>query len=370
MKTSFISGILVLFMLGVMPSVVFTQKPKAGNSSSTKKPDPFFTFSEGSVSEAKKLINKGFDVNKRDRENSGWTPIFYAVAGGNEEMVSLLIERGANVNGIDADRFSPLYYALVAKKLKIAKKLIGGGGDVNFRYTSNANLLTIAIANGSQEMMDVLIAAGATLEPLPQEKTLLHFAAQLGNIEIAKKLIEKGLNVNDQENRTQQTPLLCATNFNKIEMIKFLISKGANPNIGDNSNRTPLILASMKNYCELLEVLVSYKANVNAKTTSGQTALLFAKQSCAIEILVKSGAKVNVQNEYGDTPLISAVISAVRRQSVDSINSVEILLKAGADVTIKNFDGKDALFYAKKSKNKQIIALLENAIKARQKQSK
>ena len=67
------------------------------------------------------------------------------------------------------------------------------------------------------------------LEELDLGKTLLHCAAQNGNIELAKKIIANGISV-DTMTEKGNTPLFYAVKNNKHEMASFLINQGAKTN--------------------------------------------------------------------------------------------------------------------------------------------
>ena len=58
-------------------------------------------------------------------------------------------------------------------------------------------------------------------------KTLLHSAAQNGNISLAKKVLEAGVNIDSPTFRFKKTPLYFAVANNKYEMVKFLVENGA-----------------------------------------------------------------------------------------------------------------------------------------------
>lgn len=55
------------------------------------------------------LIRHGADVNLVNREN-GNTPLHYAAASGNPDLVRLLLEHGAEVNAVNRGGYTPLYY--------------------------------------------------------------------------------------------------------------------------------------------------------------------------------------------------------------------------------------------------------------------
>ena len=68
--------------------------------------------------------------------------------------------------------------------------------------------------------------------------TLLHGAAQQGNLAIAKILVSKGANVNARDDKGD-TPLYCAALGSNVEVYNFLVSKGANVHAVGRSGDTP-----------------------------------------------------------------------------------------------------------------------------------
>ncbi len=72
-----------------------------------------------------------------------------------------------------------------------------------------------------------------------------------------------------------------------------------------------------------------------------------------IQELIDQGADLNMQDEYGYTPLIWAV-------SYSKYDIVKLLLDAGADKDITDTWKNNALYWANYYKNEEIISLLDN----------
>lgn len=118
-------------------------------------------------------------------------------------------------------------------------------------------LLFSAVKSGDVEDFRRLLAAYGSAECVealdPTGGTLLHSAAQHGNLEIAKILIEElNFPVDRQECLGQYSALHWAVSRNKIEIVRFLLAKGADP--------------------------------VNLKTSYGESALDIAKRMKKIQI--------------------------------------------------------------------------------------
>jgi ankyrin repeat protein len=77
----------------------------------------------------------------------------------------------------------------------------------------------------------------------------------------------------------------------------------------------------------MIELLIRYGANIDIQDIWGNTPLLYAvdkEKIEAVETLLKHGAKVNLPDYRGNTPLHSAC-------RLGNLNIVNLLLKNGAD---------------------------------------
>ncbi len=99
----------------------------------------------------------------------------------------------------------------------------------------------------------------------------------------------------------ERTALIHACIFNRLELAKKLVELGSDINIKDYSQKTALHCATVVGNSELVALLLSHHANVNAQDKRGFTALDFAKANTPnlpqneidkmIELLISHGAK-------------------------------------------------------------------------------
>jgi len=172
--------------------------------------------------------------------------------------------------------------------------------------------LLTAVEKGEVEIVKKLVYQGADVNAKGScNRTPLQWAAYKGNKEITEILISKGAEINTKDS-CDRTPLHSAVEGGNKEIAEILISKGADINAKDNFiGNTPLHFASECGHKELVELLISKGANVNAKDKNGPTPLLLAIDNSGregynkeiIKILISNGANVNTEDHRGETPL-------------------------------------------------------------------
>ncbi|SVE01222.1 uncharacterized protein METZ01_LOCUS454076, partial [marine metagenome] len=95
----------------------------------------------------------------------------------------------------------------------------------------------------------------------------IHKAARVGHIEVVKKHLAAGVDVNAKD-EGGVTPLLVAAAGGHMEIVELLITKGADVNAKAYGG-TPLHLAAIRGHKEVAELLIAKGADVNAKVASG-----------------------------------------------------------------------------------------------------
>jgi cytohesin len=113
--------------------------------------------------------------------------------------------------------------------------------------------------------------------------TSLHWAAMVGNKDMAILLLGNGADVNNRTNDSQ-TPLHLAAFVGHKDMVELLLTYKADVNAKQNDGNTPLHNAAMEGNKEVVEILLAYKSDVNAKSKSGLTPLHWAAEQGHNEI--------------------------------------------------------------------------------------
>jgi len=161
-----------------------------------------------------------------------------------------------------------------------------------------------------------------------------------GDVDRVKQLIRVDPNlVNATYGQYNWTPLHKAAKKGHLAVVKFLIEKGAKLEVRDTYGRTPLLLASK---IDTAKLLVGSGADFKAISNSGFSVLHEAAYKGNIELAklwIKKGVDIEQQYKNGGTALLCAA-RRVKKQMV------ELLLKEGASINSRDSNGETALHKA------------------------
>lgn len=197
------------------------------------------------------------------------TPLVKACWRRNMEIVQLLVEAGADVNGLEKSRMvnhrgdvhwfikSPLEEA-VYKDLEIVRYLISKGAKVNERLTNGVTVLNFPAYKGDLETLEVLIAAGGDVNAVDEiGYTPLKHAVMGRKPESIRVLVAKGAMVNQAPTKVNagETALHIAIGRGFPDIVKLLLELNANPNAKSEYEGTPLELAQKGDQEEIVVIL-------------------------------------------------------------------------------------------------------------------
>ncbi len=154
-------------------------------------------------------------------------------------------------------------------------------------------------------------------------------------------------------------PLECS------KLIEALLDKGANVNaatmVGVDSlgmAADSLGMAAAWNYTDSVKILLAHRANPNTTDVDGCTPLMSAAthgNAEMEEVLLQTGASIDVQDKDGNTALMNAVKCTYGEKHV------QVLIHYGAKVNLKNNDGETALRQVRGWVLPKIVHLLKQA---------
>lgn len=128
----------------------------------------------------------------------------------------------------------------------------------------------------------------------------IHTAAENGNLNRIRTLLNQGVNVNLRNNENM-TPLMYAASGGHANVIRFLLSKGANAKARTNWNRNALIFAAEKGNANAVRALLRH-SNLSVQNENGRSALTTAanrRHPEIVRMLVRAGARPNtLTHEY------------------------------------------------------------------------
>ncbi|KAF3701225.1 Ankyrin repeat and SOCS box protein 2 [Channa argus] len=228
-------------------------------------------------------------------------------------------------------------------------------GDVTLEPDA-VNSAMLAIRRGDVDAINDLATSAPQCLLLgnQNEYTPLHEAAFRGQKECLKALLRVHPGSVDKRTLEEDTALLIAVCLEHLSCAQCLLEAGADPDISNKSKETPLYKACEFENVDMVRLILSYGATVNQRCGQGWTALHQAVSWGNIEIceiLIRAGAVINPSNTYSLTPLM---VAAQRGQ----MEAVRYLVKKGADVNIPTCEGVTVLHEASKHGHRETVALL------------
>lgn len=259
------------------------------------------------------LITKGADVNHVD--NNGNTPLSLAINQGKTELVALLVEKGANVHYADNQGKTPLQLAIernMQASIAILKKQ---GAKIN--YTSSS--------------------PGREVHSRPTTDTSLLAAIEAASLETVENFLKEGVRLNVME-VIPNIDRLCKKSRNRFianapryakDFLTCLLRALENAEgweVKDRQGRSVLHLLAekyqYKSFLQLFSKAVS-QIDVNCQDSKGQTPLHLCvihydesnrgggikmyddseETTEMLPLLLKHGANPNIQDNEGQTPL-------------------------------------------------------------------
>ena len=262
----------------------------------TRPNQSLITAAEECISKACEILNDRRKVLWLGKESSCMA-IIWAASRGDEQVVRLLIEKGADVNACDADGNYALHHALENGHEQVARLLIEKGADVTACDANGNPALHYASNNGDEQVVRLLIEKEADVNACDAytERSALHFASRNGHKQVVRLLVEQGANVNIRDATYKNPALHYASNNGHEQVVRLLIEKGADVNACDADGNYALHYASKNGHTHVVRLLIEKGADIDAyrKRSALQYALENGHEQ-VVRLLIEKGASVEL----------------------------------------------------------------------------
>jgi hypothetical protein len=244
--------------------------------------------------------------------------VLFAIQMGHLDVVRRLVEYGADVNDTAPDGTSALVMAIANGHYEVASYLLDHAADPNAAGQGwNALVQVVRTRNPSVGQAPPLIPTG-----------------RVTSFELAQKILDQGVEIDapiekqirdryrTHMNMVGATAYVMAAKGADHEMMRLLLLYGADPLVKTDDDRTALMVAagidmwyidedsgSNEDAVEAVKVALEAGSDVNAIDDDGDTALhgaAFRGSNEIVQMLVEHGAKLDVHNYLGFTPLMIA----------------------------------------------------------------
>jgi ankyrin repeat protein len=382
------------------------------------------------------LHKAGVDPNANPK--AGMTPLIYAAMNGHLDAVTTLMGCGATL--MPAGSFlNPLSMAIEKGHPQIVEAMLERTDDLSTVHQMGASVLEAVAVHGGAQFVPTMVSKGASPHKTNGfEKTPLAVAAENGRVDVMQALLAAGASPDapppieeDTSNPfkvlIRQIPLILAAMNGHDDSVRLLIQAGADISATDHqglnaydwarknkhrstadrlrramkiSNTTfdghDLIQAAKRGYITLIKQIVEsgvdvdfrdkVSTNSNFETTPGRTALMWAAsqgQEEAVKTLLDLGASPDQRQEvFGDDKSVwelaalanqigtlklfleraptseylpAAFLSAAKQGHLECM---KLLLAHGVDVNVQDKEGSTALIEAASKGQAEAIRFL------------
>ena len=356
------------------------------------------------IASVRVLIKQRADVNAA--QGDGITPLHWAVHSDDLPMAELLIRAGARVSAADDVGVTPVYLACTNRSSAIVEFLLKAGADPNATLLNGETVLMNCSRTGNAASVKALLKAGARVNDKEKahDQTALMWAAAQAHPEAVRALIEGGADIRARSRvysqmvtgeQTQRagreelsyttlrggsTPLLFAAQSGDVESARCLLQAGADPNDASPSGMSALIQAAYGGHAGVAILLTEHGADPN-EATIGYTALhaaVLRSQLDLVRVLLARGASPNALTTKGtpirrnttDFNLPATLIGATPYLLAAKFLEADImraLVAGGADPSLAMKDGTTAIMLAAgigviANSNRRGVAVLDGGV--------
>ncbi|RGP77704.1 ankyrin repeat domain-containing 52 [Fusarium longipes] len=302
------------------------------------------------------LIRKGACID--DMWTDGTRAIHWAAKTGQYDTVKLLLESGASIEDRDNRGNRPLHLACHKEHTKVIELLINSGAEIECPDSNELTPLAISCYYGNLEAMDLLMAAGSSISSIISShgETLLNNALARDHTQIISLLMDKGVSLTTPDKDGFQA-LIYAAAYGHSKLIELFVQRGASTSVTDKHGLTPLHHACRYGHIDIVKILLDSGSDLMSLDSNGLTCLHHASGGKSVELvkfLVDQRLVAGDKSTDGSTTLHYAA-------SHGSVEVVDFLITQGVATGQARNDGLTAIDFAAFRGHADIFKLLVKA---------
>ncbi|KAG9237480.1 ankyrin repeat-containing domain protein [Amylocarpus encephaloides] len=237
-----------------------------------------------------------------------------------KKFIDLLLKYGSDPNAKNREGKTALFEAITVGRADIVTSLLENGANPNLPGPKHM----LWPSTYQSACLQVLLSHGADPKKCPG---IMELATSINNTESVRILLKAGVDPNAKKDGVY-TPLCTSIRDDRVELFELLLSNGADPNT--MASEYPCFKCVTHNRVHYLPALVEAGGNLNSPKGIAEMAVSCNNME-ALNWLLDHGVNPNDRNPRG----MSALTTAIRE---DRTEMFELLLLRGADPNVRGED--------------------------------
>lgn len=324
-------------------------------------------------------------IFKQDEE---FLVLFTAAVGGNLYWIQKRLMPNL-INHSNNRGYTLLHAAARFGQLEIVDYLISQGADINQKNHDGYTSVLLSAMYGHSETVEKLIEAGCDIEVVTNKRWNLFFCAIIGGLEdLVIQILNKDQTIVHYKSTKSETALHLAVYNSRVEIARLLLENGIDYYCLDENGLGPLHIAGAKSNLEMIHLLEQYQIDFNQVDQMGRTVLhhaVIGRNKKVIKYLVEMHPELLIREDQNGNLPIHYAIKMGEEKITSGLYSLHMdawmlnrdgdhpihmairlghckiigrFLRLGIDVNIQNRSGETPLHVAIKEGQLQVFYML------------
>ena len=265
-----------------------------------------------------------------------------AVQARDQELVAVMLGRGADLNECDVSNRSALSWAIENDDTSMVRRLLAAGARLGSPGRACGSDLHLAALHDDPLLLSLILGAQSSVDSRAEaldDASALHLASEAGHMNSVGALLDAGADIDARDARGF-TPLARAALLSRGEVLELLLRRGANLRARDEQGRSALQLATAVGDRVCVRILLDAGAAPGQCDERGWNALHYAAahgRADLIPLLVHAQDHATL---HARTARNATALHLAARHG--EANALQCWLDLGLDPNARDADGRNA----------------------------